>query len=29
MDLTPYPRLLRLREAVTARDGFAAAGPVL
>jgi glutathione S-transferase len=29
MDLTPYPRLLRLRETVTARDGFAAAGPRL
>jgi glutathione S-transferase len=29
MDLAPYPRLLRLRETVTARDGFTAAGPVL
>ncbi|MDX6627997.1 MAG: glutathione S-transferase [Gaiellales bacterium] len=29
MDLSPYPKLLRLRETVTARDGFAAAGPVL
>ncbi|HET6171101.1 MAG TPA: glutathione S-transferase family protein [Gaiellales bacterium] len=29
MDLTPYPKLLRLRETVTARDGFAAAGAVL
>jgi hypothetical protein len=29
MDLAPYPRLLRLREVVTARDGFAAADPVL
>ena len=29
MDLAPYPRLLRLREAVTARDSFAAAAPVL
>jgi glutathione S-transferase len=29
MDLTRYPKLLRLRETVTARDGFAAAGPVL
>jgi glutathione S-transferase len=29
MDLSSYPKLLRLRETVTARDGFAAAGPVL
>jgi glutathione S-transferase len=29
MDLTPYPKLLRLRETVTARDAFAAAGPTL
>jgi glutathione S-transferase len=29
LDLTPYPKLLRLRETVTARDGFTAAGPVL
>ena len=29
MDLAPYPKLLRLRETVTARDGFTAAGPVL
>jgi glutathione S-transferase len=29
MDLTPYPRLLLVRETVTARDGFAAAGAVL
>lgn len=29
MDLTPYPKLSRLRETVTARDGFTAAGPVL
>jgi glutathione S-transferase len=29
MDLTPYPKLLRLRETVTARDGFGAAGPTL
>ena len=29
MDLSPYPKLLRLRETVTARDGFSAAGPVL
>jgi glutathione S-transferase len=29
MDLTRYPKLLRLRETVTARDGFTAAGPVL
>jgi glutathione S-transferase len=29
MDLTRYPKLLRLRETVTARDGFAAAHPVL
>jgi glutathione S-transferase len=29
MDLTPYPKLLRLRETVTARDGFTAAGPIL
>ncbi|MDX6572617.1 MAG: glutathione S-transferase [Gaiellales bacterium] len=29
MDLTPYPKLLRLRETVTARDAFGAAGPTL
>jgi glutathione S-transferase len=29
MDMTPYPNLLRLRETVTARDAFGAAGPVL
>jgi glutathione S-transferase len=29
MDLAPYPKLLRLRETVTARDAFRAAGPVL
>ena len=29
LDLTSYPKLLQLRETVTARDGFTAAGPVL
>jgi glutathione S-transferase len=29
LDLTPYPNLLRLRETVTARPAFIAAGPVL
>ena len=29
MDLTPYPKLLRIREAVVARSAFTAAGPVL
>jgi glutathione S-transferase len=29
MDLTPYPKLLRFREAVMARDAFRAAGPLL
>ena len=29
MDLAPYPKLLRLRETVTARDAFGAAGPTL
>jgi glutathione S-transferase len=29
MDMTPYPKLLRLRETVMARDAFAAAGPTL
>jgi glutathione S-transferase len=29
MDLSPYPKLLRLRETVTARDAFVAAGPTL
>jgi glutathione S-transferase len=29
MDMTPYPKLERLRETVTARDAFRAAGPVL
>jgi glutathione S-transferase len=29
MDLTPYPKLRRFRETVTARDAFSAAGPVL
>jgi glutathione S-transferase len=29
MDLTPYPRLQRIREAIVARDAFSAAGPVL
>jgi glutathione S-transferase len=29
MDLTPYPKLLRIREAVVARGAFTAAGPVL
>jgi glutathione S-transferase len=29
MDLTPYPKLLRLRETVTARDAFGATGPTL
>jgi glutathione S-transferase len=29
MDMTPYPKLLRIREAVMARDAFGAAGPVL
>jgi glutathione S-transferase len=29
MDLSPYPKLLRLREAIVARDAFAAAGPVM
>lgn len=29
MDIAPYPKLLRLRETVTARDAFRAAGPVL
>ncbi|MEA2208928.1 MAG: hypothetical protein QOF54_1405, partial [Solirubrobacteraceae bacterium] len=28
-DLSPYPKLLRLREAIVARDAFAAAGPVM
>ena len=29
MDMTPFPKLLRIREAVVARDAFSAAGPVL
>jgi glutathione S-transferase len=29
MDMAPYPKLRRIREAVVARDAFAAAGPVL
>ena len=29
LDLSPYPNLLRLRETVTARPAFIAAGPVL
>jgi glutathione S-transferase len=29
MDMTPYPKLLRFRETVTARDAFSAADPVL
>jgi glutathione S-transferase len=29
MDLSAYPKLLRLRETVMARDAFAAAGPTL
>jgi glutathione S-transferase len=29
MDMTPYPKLLRFRETVTAREAFGAAGPVL
>lgn len=29
LDLTPYPRLLELRETVCARPAFASAGPVL
>jgi glutathione S-transferase len=29
MDLTPCPKLMRLRETVTARDAFGAAGPTL
>jgi glutathione S-transferase len=29
LDLTPYPNLLHLRETVTARPSFIAAGPVL
>ncbi len=29
MDLAPYPKLERLRETVTARDAFRAAGPTL
>jgi glutathione S-transferase len=29
LDLTPYPNMLRMREAILARPGFIAAGPVL
>jgi glutathione S-transferase len=29
LDLTPYPKLLRLRETIVARDAFSAAGPIL
>jgi glutathione S-transferase len=29
MDMAPYPKLLRIREAIMARDAFSAAGPVL
>jgi glutathione S-transferase len=29
LDLSPYPHMLRMREAILARPGFIAAGPVL
>jgi glutathione S-transferase len=29
MDMTAYPKLMRIREAIMARDAFSAAGPVL
>jgi glutathione S-transferase len=29
MDMTPYPKLLRIRETIVARDAFGAADPVL